>query len=67
LESIGTAYIAIFVPESPLFLFGLDEYEASRENLTKVAHFNGVFMVRDAPYEQFRFPKEKELIKNNEI
>jgi len=59
LEFIGTTYIAIFVPESPLFLFGLDEYEASRENLTMVAHFNGVFIVRDVPYEQFRFLTEK--------
>ena len=65
LQLVGTLYIAIIVPESPLFLFGRGDYEQARKNLTEVAHFNGVYKVRGRPYDQFRFPKEKALISSD--
>ena len=43
LAFIGVLYIAIVVPESPLWLFGNKLYQMSRENLKEVAHFNSVY------------------------
>lgn len=56
---LGTLYIILVVPESPVFYFNEERYPESRESLTAAARFNKVDKVRDLPYEDFRFIKEE--------
>lgn len=42
LDLVGTVYIALLVPESPLYLFGRGDFEEARYVLTEIALFNGV-------------------------
>lgn len=38
----GTLYYVIAVPESPKWLYSKNEFEKCRQNLQKVASYNGV-------------------------
>ena len=38
----GTLYYVIAVPESPKWLYSKGEYDKCRQNLQKVANYNGV-------------------------
>ena len=50
--------MTIFVPESAEFLHSKQKYEESRQVLTKVAHFNSVYYLKDEPYESYSFTQE---------
>jgi hypothetical protein len=55
---VGTLFVTIFVPESAEFLHSKQKYEESRQVLTKVAHFNSVYYLKDEPYESYSFTQE---------
>ena len=56
---IGTFYILILVPESPVFYFDKERYSESRESLKTTANFNQVYKVKSLNYEEFKFVKEE--------
>mmetsp|Transcript_15978 Transcript_15978/g.24777 ORF Transcript_15978/g.24777 Transcript_15978/m.24777 type:complete len:263 (-) Transcript_15978:889-1677(-) len=58
---IGVTYVLIFVPESPLFLFGKRRFDESRETLKVTADFNQVDTVKGKPYDKFKFTEEINL------
>ena len=52
----------IIVPESANFLVEqgtATQLEEARENLTYVAEFNGVYHIRNEPYNRFKFVYER--------
>lgn len=56
---LGTIYIILVVPESPVFYFNEERYPEARESLKTTANFNKVDKVRGLPYEEFKFIKEE--------
>ena len=67
---LATLYMMLVIPESPAFLHERGQegdYEKARKALTFVANFNGVYEVKQRPYERFRFVSEMKKVSNDPV